>query len=149
MKEWSAWYESMQPSWRSSLSRVVEANADWSPLAKGGNNGLYVLLLSIGWWIFALRDGDLSDELLAAIDDIKWVFGQVRNYLATKKRPAENDLDSGETNVKRYGSLPDVSCLENDNFFDTDCVQNKLSTPRPTIANPISVIFLTVFHRLS
>ena len=70
IEEWSKWYRGMQPQWRTDLSRDILANADWSSLAKGGNNRLYVLVLSIGWWIFALREGDLSAECVVALEDV-------------------------------------------------------------------------------
>ena len=69
-------------------------------LQRGGNNGLYVPVLSIGWWIFALREGDLSAECVAALEDVRWVFDQIGKYLASKKRLADENLD-GETHMKK------------------------------------------------
>lgn len=100
VKEWSKWYHGMQPGWRTDLSQDIAANADWSSLAKGGNNGLYVPVLSIGWWIFALHKGDLSAECVAALEDVRWVFDQIGKYLTSKKRLADEDLD-GETHPKK------------------------------------------------
>ncbi|KAI0083031.1 hypothetical protein BDY19DRAFT_871156, partial [Irpex rosettiformis] len=54
--EWKAWWLGLQPSWRGGkmwpLPQVVAAqdDVDWGALRRGGCNGLFLAVLSLGWW---------------------------------------------------------------------------------------------------
>lgn len=79
-------------------------NADWSLLAKGGNNGLYVLVISLGWWAFALRDNTAvaaNEEFLTAVNDVMWIFDQLLATPQMKKRTADYDTDKNMPPAKK------------------------------------------------
>ena len=90
---WSAWWKAINPADNNGADR------DWSSLAKGGPNGLYVVILSLGWWLFALHSTGPSADYLKAIEEVQWSLEQVRNSLG-KKRLVENDLVGGGASKK-------------------------------------------------
>ncbi|OJT05534.1 hypothetical protein TRAPUB_3650 [Trametes pubescens] len=77
------WWSTLQPSARAKmsdgkLSRKRLGEDVWMPLRQGGCNGLFLVLISIAWWIGAA--GDDTQDLRAALDmadDLVWVFSQI------------------------------------------------------------------------
>ncbi|PPQ82656.1 hypothetical protein CVT24_004204, partial [Panaeolus cyanescens] len=51
-----AWWQELQLSWRvtgdlSSYSRTVPEGERWESLCKGGNSGLYTVVMALSWWM--------------------------------------------------------------------------------------------------
>lgn len=90
---WSAWWKAINPPDDDGADR------DWSSLAKGGPNGLYVVVLSIGWWLFALRNTGPSADCLKAIEEVQRSLEQVRSSFG-KKRRVDNDLVGGRASKR-------------------------------------------------
>jgi hypothetical protein len=99
----------MQPAWREgpegdTLVRTVPADEDWTPLIRGGSNGLSLVVMALSWWVSALDapDSDLSE----AISDVKWVLSELVTTLSSpmsetgNKRPCESSPDD-EPDSKR------------------------------------------------
>lgn len=84
----------MQPQWRGvdewPFSRE-DTNCDWSPLLQGGVNGLYLVVISLGWWILAAWkvNEEKPAEWTQVIDvlrDVDWVFERL--LLQARRAPS-------------------------------------------------------------
>ncbi|KAI0757900.1 hypothetical protein BC629DRAFT_1263906, partial [Irpex lacteus] len=52
---WKSWWQQLQPEWRGTTwppSQVLaaEPSSDWATLNRGGCNGVFMVVLSLGWW---------------------------------------------------------------------------------------------------
>ena len=63
-ESWSRWWLRLQPDWRSSengpLIEDFLDDPDFPELEKGGPNGIFLLILSLGWWGMAISDQEPS-----------------------------------------------------------------------------------------
>ena len=70
----------LQPEWRQgavgkSVHKAPVPGEKWTRTYIGGKNGIFMLVVTLAWWISKL-DGKLDDGQLAlAVDDVKWVLG--------------------------------------------------------------------------
>lgn len=103
---WKMWWLALQPDWRGTeqwpFDRSVTLQAeDWTPLLRGGSNGTYLIIVSLGWLLAAAskvrtdRPNDWQDAL-TILEDVEWVFGnllaQARTGVQTaQKRTASED----------------------------------------------------------
>ncbi|KAF8157394.1 hypothetical protein BJ912DRAFT_1070409 [Pholiota molesta] len=104
------WWLSLQPEWRTgnsdvggfksieSVSLMVEAPGDeeWQILCKGGSAGIYTVVVALSWWL--LKEG-LSARVLMALEDIKWVVGEMVILIEndqSKKRGRKDDTEVRE-----------------------------------------------------
>ena len=79
---WKAWWTALQPRWRDvavwPFSRD-NTDGDWAPLLQGGLNGLYLVVISLGWWIVAAwkvyeeKPAEWT-QVIAVMEDVDWVF---------------------------------------------------------------------------
>ena len=122
---WEEWYISLQPKWRipdsdgntdsdgdtdniCSLIQDPPANAqtsDWLALRKGSQNGIFLLILTLGWWGLGASDqGD--DELsqwASAFDDLRWVM----EFLVNEEGKKGDCEDGKEEGGKQTGDEED------------------------------------------
>ena len=84
-KNWLLWWTDCQPPWRKTtgwpLSRDQGTNSGWGKLAARGQNGLFIVIMSVAWWGFSLKSADdqrLFDEVVV---DIQWVVEQMLKLL--------------------------------------------------------------------
>ena len=104
---WKTWWQSMQPAWRGrNLSRNIPSDANWSPLLYGGANGLFLVILSLAWWIRADRSNNISDDRIAdAIEEVSWVLEHLRAICASSKangKKRQSEVAGQQLPVKRY-----------------------------------------------
>lgn len=117
-----AWWSSLQPKWRIAgakdswpLGRVVPGGENWDGVARGGANGLMVLIVALAWWFRALEDETSARELASMIEDVRWVLDEIRKamddgvvveLLTSRaggiKRGREGDEEKGGNEKKRY-----------------------------------------------
>lgn len=75
--QWVQWWTVAQPEWRDTGSwpfEQGEASGDWGiKLSSGGKDGLFLVLMSLGWWAHA-RGPTVDCQLDAAISDVAWVM---------------------------------------------------------------------------
>lgn len=76
-EKWIRWWSAIQPTWRntSSWPFVQEdptEDQDWGSLPNGGKDGLFLIVVSLGWWIYARPQDD--DDIEDAVRDVTWVF---------------------------------------------------------------------------
>lgn len=82
VEKWKLWWAELQPRWRNTKVWPFERKSgSWEVLLKVGKNGVYVVILSLAWWMSALSKNPPSqkqqDEFLAVLDDVNWVFSQL------------------------------------------------------------------------
>ena len=112
---WKRWWLSLQPP-----SRIEDANNPWPParrepandeewtsVRRGGPNGMFLVVISLGWWLWATVDAGeplAGSEIEVAVGDVLWVC---QSCLATcgetRKRVAEDadDQPEGSSVAKR------------------------------------------------
>ena len=92
--EWVKWWSAAQPSWRDTGSwpfKRVGAAGDWGKIPNGGKDGLYLVMVSLGWWINA-HDPSKESMLDDAIADVTFVVDSLVSFLA---REANGDDEPG------------------------------------------------------
>lgn len=108
--EWYGWWRAMQPAWRrvdeeQSLSRNIPSTEEWDTLARGGSNGLFLVVMALSWWLQGFTSTEPTDEFWSAVSDVVWVLEAITNVLASpsveKKRQGE-EIVSGGPSSKRY-----------------------------------------------
>ncbi len=76
-----------------------ETAAEWSLIRRGGCNGLFLVIISLAWWVWAARDaGEGVAEALEAVSDVSWVCRTMLNGASsttanapTAKRAADSE----------------------------------------------------------
>lgn len=101
-ESWKAWWEALQPSWRKfswpPAQSIADNGADdgaedWGVLDRGGCNGIFLAVVSLGWWWAAVgaKRGDAA-EVRVAMKDVAWALKRMQQGLG--KRPAEQTSTS-------------------------------------------------------
>ena len=84
--KWVAWWAACQPEWRSTSSwpfaQEDAAGLDWGDLPNSGKDGLFVVLVSLGWWVCA-RDPSKDSKVEEAIVDVAWVISNLVSFLSS------------------------------------------------------------------
>lgn len=107
------WWRQMQPSWRTNegsvaLDRKTPRGETWQALRKGGMAGIYVVVMSLSWWIKA-QQVQHDDSVWMAVDDLSWVIQRMTLDLpnpVSSKRVRDGDADDDEEAQlrKRYAN---------------------------------------------
>jgi hypothetical protein len=91
--EWWAWWDSLQPEWRTRHadgSWVVGGpyGKDWDTLAYWGENGVLSVVAALYFWGCAVQTGgDAQERWELAVNDVSWVFeGLAAFHESFKKR---------------------------------------------------------------
>lgn len=83
--EWLAWWSATQPAWRESsnwpFKRGDAVGCDWGDLPEGGKDGLFLIVISLGWWLLA-RNPSEDSEVDEAIKDVTWVIDNLVSLLS-------------------------------------------------------------------
>ena len=85
---------------------VDHTTYDWTPLLQGGPNGMYLVVVSLGWWLLAASKA--ADEKPAewaqveeALADVEWVLGHLLSFL-TRAGPSKRAApDANSPNSKK------------------------------------------------
>ncbi|KAG9221974.1 hypothetical protein PTI98_008939 [Pleurotus ostreatus] len=90
------WWNTMQPAWRRGDGDTLQGyvppeNGNWDELAKGGANGLLLLVLAMGWW----GKIDSSNAWKGLVCDALKTFDAM--MLATAPLPAPTPSDAPDT----------------------------------------------------
>jgi hypothetical protein len=96
------WWFSLQPVAREGekLLRAMDADEQWVETKKGTINGFYNVVVSLGWWLKALKTDVDRANFDSILDDVLWVANQmVRNPDGTPKPPkrarSNSDVSQG------------------------------------------------------
>jgi len=81
---WISWWTALQPEWRIAYDwpfpQHVSVDDSWDNLLIGGKDGLFIVIMSLGWWCIedAKSEGDgRASQLKAAISDVSWVLSHL------------------------------------------------------------------------
>ncbi|PPQ96657.1 hypothetical protein CVT26_010321 [Gymnopilus dilepis] len=107
---WRQWWMAMQPDWRSRdpswpPSRDAPEGSHWPKFTHSGPNGMFLLILSLGWWgrLVANGSGDVL-EYETALDDVLWVLSRTLGGIpATPQKRGhieEEELDDGDLAIR-------------------------------------------------
>ncbi|KDR77387.1 hypothetical protein GALMADRAFT_1326101 [Galerina marginata CBS 339.88] len=73
------WWMAMQPAWRNlggQLVRGIPQGESLQALRKGGTAGIYVVVVSLSWWLKA-QNAERDVEAWALVDDLSWVIQEL------------------------------------------------------------------------
>ena len=84
--KWIQWWSVIQPEWRETrnwpFAQEDSTGKDWGDLPRGGKDGLYIVVVSLGWWIRA-RDPLEDSKVDGIITDVAWVIDSLISLLST------------------------------------------------------------------
>lgn len=113
-QSWWEWYIHLQPEWRiqkegDSIQLVGEPpedydSSDWADIKKGGPNGIFSLILSLGWW-----GSGASDQSAAQIQDWNTAFNDLAWVLEFLITEADEDQDESNVVPGKRGADSDIS----------------------------------------
>ena len=75
--EFLNWWASLQPQWRNDqdgrpTQRSVPDNADWAALCRGGQNGVFLVLVALSWWVGGCEK--IEGEVHTIMEDVCWAL---------------------------------------------------------------------------
>jgi len=62
---------------------------DWGDLANGGKDGLFLAVVSLGWWLLA-RDPSEDSMVDEGIEDVTWVINNLVSVLSVAATSGPN-----------------------------------------------------------
>lgn len=81
---WRVWWTGLQPEWRRKSRRggntwplkrtPFPAHEEWLELRYRGQDGLGLVLLSLGWWATCVQSSKDRKGWNSAVDDVLWVL---------------------------------------------------------------------------
>jgi hypothetical protein len=81
------WWAEMQLEWQDIQDWPFVQNdngvGDWGCLVEGGKDGMFVVVVSLSWWILA-QDPSENSRLHGAIADVTWVLNHLIIALSTE-----------------------------------------------------------------
>lgn len=102
---WKLWWEGLQPAWRIQgtwpLGREVPADEDWSILRRGGNNGLFLVVMCLSWWGTTAKSKNDRATFEAAKQDVVWVLEKVIEQIPAPLPAKHNALSSSRATKRR------------------------------------------------
>ncbi|PPR03008.1 hypothetical protein CVT24_012321 [Panaeolus cyanescens] len=107
--QFNSWWCALQPSWRSAKSAdrvedILRNNTkldreSWISVLKGGNNGMYVVVMALSWWI---RSDPSSNDVWAFVNDVHWVIQRVTQVLESERcEPAARSTSSSKSGKRK------------------------------------------------
>ena len=70
---------------------LKEVNGDWLNIRKGGSNGVFIVILTLAWWLHASNGVvDADPEFARALEDVSWVLDHL---ISPSKRPHDEEID--------------------------------------------------------
>ena len=91
------------------MQEDVVGQQDWGDLPNGGKDGLFLVVVSLGWWIHA-QDATKDSKVDDAIVDVTWVLVSLLSADATNPdSDSDSDSDSGSALDSRVPSSPTQS----------------------------------------
>ena len=91
----------MQPSWRNDgkpLGCEVPCGESWQTLRKGGTSGIYVVVISLSWWVKAQHDKRDVDAW-TLVDDLLWVIQELKRNTGSPVSVPQKRVRGADTDV--------------------------------------------------
>ena len=83
--EWVKWWTKAQLEWRNverwPFSQDNTGTGDWGDLFSSGKDGLYIVIMSLSWWVHTLDLG-ADSKVYEAISDVSWVMEHIITSLS-------------------------------------------------------------------
>ena len=96
---WVGWWKAIQPGWRGAWSWPFSREGDedpaeqcWDALPNGGKDGLFIVVLSLGWWI-GVQDPLEESKVDEAVEDVTWVIDNLVTFLCADATNPHSDDD--------------------------------------------------------
>ncbi|TFY53652.1 hypothetical protein EVG20_g10020 [Dentipellis fragilis] len=109
---WKQWWTTNQPKWRFQsdvdwpLKRDVDGDDNkWEVLAKGGGNGIFMLLVRLVWWYRSAKTEAEVNDVDSAIEDVQYALTKMALMLSKRPVPVEEEETdaSASTSKARKG----------------------------------------------
>ena len=108
---WKTWWSNLQQSRRQHIgvSWPLERSSDkcdWTVLMRGGCNGFFLVVMSLSWWVAAVKSKEEKAELDDVLDDVSWVLANMISSSSgsaskrTQPYDVEDDLASPAKKAK-------------------------------------------------
>ena len=95
-EQWVEWWSVCQPEWRDTdcwpFPQEDTVGCDWGDLPDGGKDGLFLVMVSLGWWIYA-RDPAEDSRVDDIISDVTWVIDGLVSLLTTETSSLHSSPD--------------------------------------------------------
>ena len=105
--KWITWWSAAQPLWRDTknwpFAKGKGAAKDWGHLPDGGKDGLFLIVVSLAWWVYAR--GPEESKLDDAIADVTWVIETLISYLSTDTTTSSDAATSSDTSTSEDSPL--------------------------------------------
>ena len=77
--QWQDWWSRMQPDWRRGSDGLLrDRDGPWDKLAVPGQNGMFIVLVSLSWWrAIALESGLSLETCDECTQDVRWVLRKI------------------------------------------------------------------------
>lgn len=85
--DWRSWWTGLQPEWRRKSRRGQDTwplkcspfpgVEDWPDLKLHGQRGVFLVVLSLGWWMTGLQSAKDRKHWQSALDDVLWVLQHI------------------------------------------------------------------------
>jgi hypothetical protein len=96
---WKGWWILLQPSSRvkrrNNLVHTVDPNETWDGLKKGGINGFFNVVVSLGWWSEASMKPAQHKMFMEMVKDVLWVQEKIIATLDGPKKRTRIEEDTG------------------------------------------------------
>jgi hypothetical protein len=79
------WWSSAQPKWRKAKWPFVQEDStgrDWGKFVGCGKDGIFLIVVSLAWWVYASEGPSQGSKLDDAITDVAWVLGNLVSLLS-------------------------------------------------------------------
>ena len=120
---WVEWWRTIQPWWQDTESWpfAQEDGGDWGDLLNGGKDGLFLVVLSLGWWI-DIQDPSEESKVDDAVEDVTWVIDNLVAFLwadavnpdssTSVELDSNNDTDSVPSSPATRPAMPQRKQLQ-------------------------------------
>ena len=83
--QWQDWWSRMQPDWRRGPDGLLrDRDGPWDKLAVPGQNGMFIVLVSLSWWrAIALESGLTLETCDECTQDVRWVLHKIAAFSPT------------------------------------------------------------------
>jgi hypothetical protein len=102
---WQAWWMHLQPDSRKqsvvpAAKRPLQEGESWHRTCIAGPNGIFMVVLTLGWWLLKL-DGNAEDkDLMGALEDVEWVISAMTVVSVAQK-------STGSSSSRKRSTAPD------------------------------------------
>jgi hypothetical protein len=106
ISQWQKWWIGLQPTARlgkgKKLQQVEIADEEWGNLSKGGPNGFFNIVASLGWWASSANSAPQLKKCQEMIADVAWVLEQMIQVM-TKEQETNRTKDLEQETGKGKG----------------------------------------------